>query len=298
MAKVIQSTLHAWPENAWYMQASTNEDEDETKHDDIGFSHDRIIVIDGMYEMSVIEVNEDDAVWRKVITPEKPPVDAFRSEHGSCLVPEHGSEGNTKASIILMGGLGSGAADTIKKDLYQTVVSVAAGDDHQSWNERTASGTLPDNRSNHSMTLVQLRNHEAYAAKNKASSQLAESHMTREKLGPAKVYLFGGRGKSYKNDLYALELDGSFQFRREKIVPNNNSDREVLVHQKAMVSCMIDTNTIITHGGYINSTGTEPIDQMCEYNAKAKTWSIRTLPTKRLTQMLMIKGKEKAMFLL
>ena len=45
---------------------------------------------------------------------------------------------------------------------------------------------------------------------------------------------------------------------------------------------MIDTNTIITHGGYINSTGTEPIDQMCEYNAKAKTWSIRTLPTKKV----------------
>ena len=221
--------LHAWPENTWYMQASTHEDEDETKHDDIGFSHDRIIVIDGMYEMSVIEVNEDDAVWRKVITPEKPPVDAFRSEHGSCLVPEHGSEGNTKASIILMGGLGSGAADTIKKDLYQTVVSVAAGDDHQSWNERTASGTLPDNRSNHSMTLVQLRNHEAYVSKNKASSQLAESHMTREKLGPASLS-FRRSGKSYKNDLYALELDGSFQFLKEKIVPNNNSDREVLVH--------------------------------------------------------------------
>ena len=53
-----------------------------------------------------------------------------------------------------MGGLGSGAADTIKKDLYQTVVSVAAGDDHQSWNEHAASE--PDNRSNHS-ALVQLK---------------------------------------------------------------------------------------------------------------------------------------------
>ena len=56
---------------------------------------------------------------------------------------------------------------------------------------------------------------------------------------------------------------------------------------------MVDTNTIITHGGYINSTGTEPIDQMCEYNAKAKTWSIRSLPTKKVDPNANDKGQRE-----
>ncbi len=271
-------TLHPWPEHSWYIQAAGDDNADEEKIEDEHQSHDRLIVIDGMYEMSIIEIVGDTTVWRKVITPEKPSIDAFRSEHGSCLVPEHGSDGNAKASIILMGGLGSGASDTIKKDLYQTVVSVADEDDHQSWNERTASGTLPDNRSNHSMTLVQLRKHDEYANANQSTSQPTESHAYREILGPPKIYLFGGRGKAYMNDLFALELDGSFQFKRQRILPNSSSDRQTLVHQKAMVSCMVDSKTIITHGGYLNSTGTDPIDQMCEYDIKKKTWSIRTLP--------------------
>jgi hypothetical protein len=272
-------SLHAWPEHHWYIQGLDGQNEEEQKlEEEEQQSHDRVIVIGGMYEMSIIEIVGDTTVWRKVITPEKPPLDAFRSEHGSCLVPEHGSDGNTKASIVLMGGLGAGASDTIKKDLYQTVVSVAHEDDHQSWNERTASGTLPDNRSNHSMTLVQLRKHEDYISKNKSTSQPTGSHLYREKLGASKIYLFGGRGKTYMNDLYSLELDGSYQFKRERIVPNSLSDRQTLVHQKAMVSCIVNSKTIITHGGYLNSTGTDPIDQMCEYDIKKKTWSIRTLP--------------------
>ena len=68
-------TLHPWPEHSWYIQAAGDDNADEEKIEDEHQSHDRLIVIDGMYEMSIIEIVGDTTVWRKVITPEKPSID-------------------------------------------------------------------------------------------------------------------------------------------------------------------------------------------------------------------------------
>ena len=264
-------TMLPWPDADWYLSGTHDGPAKKKKKSN------RILVVDGNFTITTLQTfdGKEKPMWRSLQNPRRPATEAFRENHCSFIVPVLGSKG-TQATIGVMGGQGRGRADTLKQDLFQIVAHVENSNAHeQNWSKRTTGGVQPDNRKNHSMTLVQL-----YEQDQKPPGWVREKG-TRAKAGNPVVVLFGGfAARALANDVFTLVLDSDFRWAHQKIgIPK-------LRNVGLLRAAALNETTLFTTGGFDEQADEEGLyqlrDSICKVNDVSKSWDVLSVvPVKK-----------------